>query len=70
MGNANGTVGVHLCIIRRVNIIICKKKKKGISHIVKLLKLDCFFTIGAVPIHDVATREKRLLGSELAVFFT
>ena len=39
--------------------------KTGISHIVKLLKLGCVFTIGAVPIHDVATREKHLLGSEL-----
>ena len=46
-----------------------KKKvvvKTGISHIFKLLKLVCVFAIGAVPIHDVATREKHLLGSELA----
>ena len=35
-------------------------------HIVKLLKLVCVFAVGAVPIHDAATREKRLLGSELA----
>ena len=40
--------------------------KTGISHIVKLLKLVCVFAIGAVPIHDVVTREKHLLGSELA----
>ena len=40
--------------------------KTGISHIVKLLKLVCVFAIGAVPVHDVATREKYLLGSELA----
>ena len=40
--------------------------KNGILHIVKLLKLDCVFAIGAVPIHDVATREKRLLCSEPA----
>ena len=33
---------------------------------VELLKLVCVFAIGAVPIHDVATREKRLLGSEHA----
>ena len=39
--------------------------KTGISHIVKMLKLVCVFAIGAVPIHDVATREKRFLGSEL-----
>ena len=32
--------------------------KTGISHIVKLLKLVCAFAIGAVPINDVATREK------------
>ena len=31
-----------------------------------MLKLVCIFVIGAVPIHDVATREKLLLGSELA----
>ena len=37
----------------------------------QLLKLVCAFAIGAVLIHDVATREKRLLGSELAfVLFT
>ena len=40
--------------------------KTGIYHIVKLLKLVCVFAIGAVPIHDVATREKHLLGSDLA----
>ena len=40
--------------------------KNGILYIVKLLKCVCFFATGAVPIHDVATREKRLLGSELA----
>ena len=41
--------------------------KTGISHIiVKLPKLVCVFAIGAVPIHDVATREKHLLGSDLA----
>ena len=40
--------------------------KTGISHIVKLLKLVCVYPIGAVPIHDGATREKRLLGSGLA----
>ena len=28
-------------------------------------KIVCVFAIGAVPIHDVATREKHLLGSEL-----
>ena len=43
--------------------------KSGISHIVKRLKLVCVFAIGAVPIHDVATREKRLLGSELAFVY-
>ena len=32
----------------------------------KCLKLCCVFAIGAVPIHDVATREKRMLGRELA----
>ena len=31
-----------------------------------MLKLVCIFAIGAVPIHDVATREKHLFGSELA----
>ena len=40
--------------------------KTGISHIVKRLKLVCVFAIGADPIHDVATQEKRLPGSELA----
>ena len=40
--------------------------KTEISHIVKRLKLACVFAIGAVPIHDIAKREKRLLGSELA----
>ena len=40
--------------------------KTGMAHIIKLLKLVCIFAIGAVAIHDVVTREKRLLGSELA----
>ena len=31
---------------------------------VKLLKLVCVLAIRAVPIHDVATLEKHLLGSE------
>ena len=39
--------------------------KNGILHIVKMLKLVCAFAIGAVPIHDVATLEKRFLGSEI-----
>ena len=30
------------------------------------LKLVCAVAIGDAPIHDVATREKRLLGSEHA----
>ena len=47
-------------------IASCGVVKTGISHIVKRLKLVCVFAIGAVPIHDVATRDKRLLGSELA----
>ena len=33
---------------------------------VKLLQLVCIFAIVVVPIHDVATPKKRLLGSELA----
>ena len=63
----NETVGVHLCIIRRVNMHnkIIRCKKWNITH-GKLLELVSVFAIGAVPIHDVAAREKRLLGSELA----
>ena len=40
--------------------------KTGISHIVKRLKISLRLRYRAVPIHDVATREKHLLGSELA----
>ena len=41
--------------------------KNGLLHIVKLLKLVCVFAIGVVPIHDVATREKRLFGCERCI---
>ena len=34
-----------------------------VSCIVKMLELVCALAIGDAPIHDVATREKRLLGS-------
>ena len=52
------TVGDHLCIVRIVNM------HKINNLFVKLLKLVYIFAIGAVPFHDVATREKHLLGSE------
>ena len=41
--------------------------KNGLLHIVKLLKLVFVFAIGVVPIHDVATREKRLFGCERCI---
>ena len=65
---SNGTVEVHLCTICGVNMQTINNLllKQEYHIIVKLLKLVYVFAIVAVPIHDVATREKRLLGSELA----
>ncbi len=63
---SNGTVEVHLCTIRRVNMQ--KKnccKNRNITHC-QTAKISLRLRYRAVPIHDVATREKHLLSSELA----
>ena len=65
---SNGTVEVHLCTIRRVNMqkinIICCKNR-NITHC-QMAKISLRLRYRAVPIHNVAIREKHLLGSELA----
>ena len=63
---SNGTVEVHLCTVRRVNMqkIICCKNR-NITHC-QTAKISLRLRYRAVPIHDVAIREKHLLGSELA----
>ena len=64
---SNGTVEVHLCTIRRVNMqkkLICCKNR-NITHC-QTAKISLRLRYRAVPIHDIAIREKHLLGSELA----